>query len=145
MNLWGKHLIGTWIRYPTVSDCHGHLSYSFRCKAMRQAVAHCKLVLLRIAKIYQHAIYPHLRMYFLDHHNIARKSQQGREFAAAQHRVQWMLASVASSTSLNLVETNSAASHPSASNLTSKLVIINFPRVAILLFLVMDQILKVKN
>jgi transformation/transcription domain-associated protein len=68
------------------------------------------------------AIYYLLRTYLLEPHNIAQKPQLGREAVAAQHQVQWMPASVASSASLNSVEINPIASHPSARNLTSKAV-----------------------
>eukprot|EP01018_Ginkgo_biloba_P025935 Gb_02842 [translate_table: standard] len=106
MNLWGKHLINTWIRYPTGSGFHGYLSYCFLCKGPKQLIA----------------LYYWLRTYLLEHLDVANKSEMGRGTVTAQQRVQQIPSSVARSASLNSVESNPTASNPCASNLNSDVV-----------------------
>jgi transformation/transcription domain-associated protein len=88
----------------------------------RPEAAHCKLVLLKIATVYPQALYYWLRTYLLERRDVASKSELGRGAVAAQQRVQQIPASVASSASLNPVESNPVASHASASNLTPEVV-----------------------
>lgn len=88
----------------------------------RPEAAHCKLVLLKIATVYPQALYYWLRTYLLERRDVASKSELGRGAVAAQQRIQQIPASVATSASLNSVESNAIASHPSASNLATEVV-----------------------
>ncbi|KAH9312040.1 hypothetical protein KI387_027075, partial [Taxus chinensis] len=85
----------------------------------RPEAAHCKLVLLRLATVYPQALYYLLRTYLLERCELANKSELERRAASSQKRAQQITAYIASSASINSVESNLLTSNTSSSNLPS--------------------------